>query len=127
MTTKRHKVGKGKRRRNPQHHFEAIRKLGADMQAVSDAYHAGKIDSSALRDRSNAIQKRLMAAQDEARTPFYKSGDTVESKWGDRARIDGANRTDWGSLQYSITRGQDRGENIRDIWPAEVIVKKVAP
>jgi hypothetical protein len=124
---RRHTVGKGKRRRrNPQHHFDALRKLGADKEAVWEAYHAGKIDSAEMNRRTNAIEKRRQEARDETLKPHYKPGDLVESKWGDKARIEGASRPTGSGLIYSITRGQERGERIYDNWPAEVITKKVA-
>lgn len=60
------------------------------------------------------------------REPRYGEGEVVESKWGERAQIEGWVPTEWGTLQYRVVRGHERGEEIHDLWPAEVISRAVA-
>jgi len=100
---------------------KALTANSAARQKLWEDYHAGKITSQALHTGTLKLEARRQELAREALVPEYRGGEWVVSKWGERVEVEGPVRTEWGSLQYRVLK---RGE-VHDLWPAEVIVRKV--
>lgn len=123
MSTKKHVVGRSKRkRRSPARLHAADRALSAAKQAIWEAYHAGKLTSAQMNERTNAIERKRSAVRKEKQIPYFRAGQSVRHVRGDVARVEGVVPSDWGGPpQYRVVRGHERGEEIHDIWPEEVM------
>lgn len=103
----------------------------AELEASRDASRntepRGAAPAQASISTRGGQSKVAPAPQPVEREPRYRAGDVVESKWGERARIEGGGvPTEWGTLDYRVVRGLERGQKIHDLWPAEVIARTVA-
>jgi hypothetical protein len=122
-----HKTGRAgrKKRRSPAKILAAERALRAASLAADTAYHAGKINSAEAYRRHIAINRRLSDLADEKSRPFFRSGETVGHVTQGSGVITGIIPADYrSSPMYRVIRGQERGEEIHDIWPEETIRRR---
>ncbi|HEY5243167.1 MAG TPA: hypothetical protein VIJ22_16920, partial [Polyangiaceae bacterium] len=116
-------LGEGRRGQEPDKDHRSLARLSAEGSRLSEDYRTGKITSAQMNDRSNALDRRRRALVEKTRTPKYQPGDILEHRTGERAVVESVGRSESGGVLYRILRGP-RGD-IRDMWHAESIVRKV--